>query len=275
MKWLRAFFLLFVLLSNILLAAQEQAQRKDQAQAKDAPGWVFAYAQTETQLIPVSNLDEAVANRLSWAICEEKVARVSRVAASRKSDAYQYHAAEGIPVGNYCLLVDSASHDGMFFWGWSEPSGARFACVKGFTEAAEELAGRKVDSCYFIGGHGAGAVEIIQYKNQSPTDRLAALIVDDFRDPLDHRYWMAKFPASDKGWLGPDNGNFHSEKFRYLFTIVDDTSATGGDGSPVRFVGIERETPDGVDLTLYRPVGKQLKPVVTNHHSLHELITQN
>ena len=86
---------------------------------------------------------------------------------------------------------------------------------------------------------------------------------------------MAKFPASDKGWLGPDNGNFHSEKFRYLFTIIDDTSATGGDGSPVRFVGIERETPDGVDLTLYRPVGKQLKPVVTNHHSLHELITQN
>ena len=44
MKWLRAFFLLFVLLSNILLAAQEQAQRKDQAQAKDAPGWVFPYA---------------------------------------------------------------------------------------------------------------------------------------------------------------------------------------------------------------------------------------
>jgi hypothetical protein len=276
MKWLRSFFLLVVLLSNILLTAQDRAQKKDQAQAKDAPaGWVFAYAQTETQLVPVSNLDEAVANRLSWAICEEIVTRVSRVSASRTSEAYQYKAAESMPVGSYCLLVDSASHDGMFFWGWTEPSGAEFACVKGFTEAAEQLAGRKVDSCYFIGGHGAGAVEIIQYKNQSPTDRLAALVVDDFRDPLDHHYWMAKFPASDKGWLGPDNGNFHPEKFHYLFTIIDDTPAIGGDGSPVRFVGIERETSDGVDLVLYKPVGNQLKPVVVNHHSLQKLIAQN
>jgi len=277
MKWLRTFFLLFVVFSNIFLTAQDQAQKKDQAQTKDAAaGWVFAYAQTETQLVPVGRgLDEAAANSLTWAICEEIVTRVSLVATGRTSDAYQYQAAESLPIGTYCLLVDSASHDGMFFWGWSEPSGARFACVKGFSEAGEELAGRKVDSCYFIGGHGAGAVEIIQYKNQSPTDRLAALVVDDFRDTLDHRYWMAKFPASDKGWLSPDNGNFHPEKFHYLFTIIDDTTDTNGDGSPMRFVGIERETSDGVDLTLYKPVGNQLKPVVANHHALQNLVTQN
>jgi hypothetical protein len=42
----------------------------------------------------------------------------------------------------------------------------------------------------------------------------------------------------------------------------------------VRFVGIERETSDGADLTLYQSVGNQLKPVVASHHSLQKLITQ-
>jgi hypothetical protein len=107
-----------------------------------------------------------------------------------------------------------------------------------------------------------------------PTDRLAALIVEDFREPLDHHYWMAKFPASDKVWLGEDNGNFHPEKFHYLFTIIDAPTDANSDGSQVRFAGIERETSDGVDLILYRPVGNQLKPVVANHHFLQQLITQ-
>jgi hypothetical protein len=98
---------------------------------------------------------------------------------------------------------------------------------------------------------------VVFCKNQSPTDWLAALIVEDFRDPLDHRYWMAKFPASDKGLLGQDKGNLHPEKFHCLFTIIDDNSATNGDGSQVRFLGIER------------------KEVVANHHSLQKLISQN
>jgi hypothetical protein len=269
MKWLLSFSLLLVVFSSILLAAQEQAQKKD------VPlGWVFAYAQTETQLVSVGSLDEAAASSLTWAVCEEIVTPVTMAAHARTRDAYQYQAAESMPVGTDCLLVDSASHDGMVVWGWSEPSDAKFACVKGFPEAAAELAGRKIDSCYFIGGHGAGAVEVVLYKNQSPPDRLAALIVDDFRDPLDHHYWMAKFPASDKGWLGQDNGNFHPEKFHYLFTIIDVPTDANSDGSQVRFVGIERETSDGADLTLYQPVGNQLKPVVANHHSLQKLITQ-
>ncbi len=204
MQWLRTFFLLSVVFSSILLTGQDQAQNEDVA-----PGWVFAYAQTETQLVSVaSGLDEAAASRLTTAICGGTVLRVAIAAPTRTSDGYQYRAAESMPVGPYCLLVDSASDDRMFLWVWPGPSDAGFGCVKGFSEAAEELAGRKVDSCYFIGGHGAGAVEIILYKNQSPTDRLAALVVDDLRDPFDHHYWMAKFPASDKGWLARTTGNF-------------------------------------------------------------------
>jgi hypothetical protein len=266
----RTFPFLFAAFFSILLAAQEQAQKKDAV-----PGWVFAYAQTETQLVSMGgSLDEATAIRLTSAICGSTVLRVAIAAPSRISDGYQYRAAESMPVGTFCLLVDSASENRMFVWGWPDQSDAGFGCVKGFSEAAEELAGRKVDSCYFIGGHGTGSVEVVLYKNQSPTDRLAALIVEDFRDPSDHRYWMAKFPASDKGWPGPNNGNFHPERFHYLFTIIDDTSATNGDGSQVRFVGIERETSDGADLTLYQSVGNQLKPVVASHHSLQKLITQ-
>lgn len=221
-----------------------------------------------------SSLDEAAASGLTWAVCGEIVTRVTMAARTRTRDAYQWQTAESMPLGTYCLLVDSASHDRMIVWGWPEPSDAEFGCVKGFSEAAEALARRKVDSCYFIGGHGAGSVEVVLYKNQSPTDRLAALIVEDFREPLDHHYWMAKFPASDKVWLGEDNGNFHPEKFHYLFTIIDAPTDANSDGSQVRFAGIERETSDGVDLILYRPVGNQLKPVVANHHFLQQLITQ-
>ena len=156
----RTFSFLFAVFFNILLSAQE----------------VFAYAQTETQLAPVgSSLDEAAASGLTWAVCGEIVTRVTMAARTRTRDAYQWQTAESMPLGTYCLLVDSASHDRMIVWGWPEPSDAEFGCVKGFSEAAEALARRKVDSCYFIGGHGAGSVEVVLYKNQSPTDRLAAL----------------------------------------------------------------------------------------------------
>lgn len=256
---------------NALLLAQEQDQKKD------TPEWVFAYAQGET-LVSVGPLYGEAASRLTWAICADAVTRITAVAPTRASDgleysAHQYRAARSLPSGAYCLLVDSASHDGMFVWGGMEPSAARPACVAGFPEAAEQLAGRKVASCYFIGGHGAGAAEVVLYQEQSPTDRLAALLIDDSRDPFDHHYWMVKFPASDQGWSGKGNGNFHPEQFRLLFTTVDDALSKNGETSQVRFVAIERKNSDGADLTLYRPVGDQLNPVVTNHHSFRQLIT--
>ena len=264
--------LLAVFFFNALLLAQEQAQKKATLE------WVFAYAQGET-LVPVGPLDGAAANRLTWAICADVVTRIAALAPTRASgglehSAYQYRAARNLPTGAYCLLVDSASHDGMFVWGGLEPSAARPACVAGFPEAAEQLAGRKVASCYLIGGHGAGAAEVVLYKEQSPTDHLAALVVDDFRDPFDHHYWMVKFPASDPGWSGKGNDNFHPERFRLLFTTVDDPTSNNGETSQVRLVAIERKTSEGADLTLYRPVGNQLKPVVTNHHSFRQLITR-
>src|ERR1700730_15095207 len=96
----RAFSLLFVVFFNILLAAREQAQKKDAP-----PGWVFAHAQYETQLVSVgSNLDEEAASSLTWAVCEAIVTRVTMAAHTRTRDAYQYHAAESMPVGTYCLL---------------------------------------------------------------------------------------------------------------------------------------------------------------------------
>ena len=117
MQWLRTFFLLFVVFSSILLTGQDQAQNKDVA-----PGWVFAYAQTETQLVSMGgSLDEATASRLTWAICGSTVLRIAIAAPTRTSNGYQYRAAESMPVGTYCLLVDSVSDDRMFVWGWSEP----------------------------------------------------------------------------------------------------------------------------------------------------------
>ncbi len=265
-------FLLLAVCFNALLLAQEQGQ------AKATPEWVFAYAEGQ-MLVPVGPLDGAAASRLTWAICADVATRIAAVAPTRPGDglehsAHQYRAARSLPAGAYCLLIDSASHDGMFVWGGMEPSAARPACVAGFPEAAEQLAGRKVASCYFIGGHGAGAAEVVLYKEQSPTDHLAALIVDDSRDPFDHHYWMVKFPASDQGWAGKDNGNFHPEQFRLLFTTVDDAVSNNGETSQVRFVAIERTSSDGADLTLYRPVGNQLRPVVTNHRSFRQLATQ-
>jgi hypothetical protein len=180
------FSLLFVVFFSILLAGEGEGQKQEQAQKKDAaPGWVFAFTQNETQLVSMGgSLDEASASRLTWAICGGSVLRVAIAAPARTSDGYQHRAAKSMSVGTYCLLVDSASDNRMFVWGWPDQSDAGFGCVKGFSEAAAELAGRKVDSCYFIGGHGAGSVEVVLYKNQSPTDWLAALIVEDFRDPL-------------------------------------------------------------------------------------------
>jgi hypothetical protein len=238
--------------------------------------WVFAHAQTSNRLIaliPRENLPQSQAARLSWAVCPNELVVTPVTLAANSTPAgtevYSYHTSESVTPGSYCLLIDSASHDAMFFWGLSSrglPHSRE--CVRGFAEAAELSTGRKVDSCYFIGSYGTGAVELIEYKHQLRTDRMAALLVDDERNPADHKYWMAAFPFGDRVWSSDGDENFHPERFRYLFTMLDNAT------SEVSFIGIEWDGPDGAYLTLYRPVGTELAPFITNYYPSSQVITR-
>ena len=246
-----------------LLPAQDQTQEKGLVAR-----WSFAYARTATQLVtlvPQDGLSQSQARELTWAVCPSKVTAVDFAADTPASGGYRYTATASVPLGSHCLLIDSTSHNAMFYWHpGPEPQTTKRACVLGFAEAAEALTGRKVDSCYFIGAYGTGSVELIEFTHQTPKDVLAALVVDNLRTPPpnDPQYWIAKFPAGKLGWASND-GRFHPEQFQHLFTIIDDSR--NETSTNVRFVGIEWDGPEGAELILYRPVGNELKPVIVNH----------
>jgi hypothetical protein len=254
----------FAVAISSLLPGQEQTQKKDLALQ-----WAFAYAQTATRLVTLvsqDRLSQSDARALTWAICANplKVTAASFAADTPASGGYMYDTTESIPQGSHCLLVDSTSHDAMFLWGEGTEPGFHEACVSGFSQAAEALTGRRVSSCYLIGGYGTGAIELIEYTRHSPKDALAALLIDNLRTPPPNepQYWIAKFSAGEPGWASND-GKFHPEQFQHLFTIID--NSRNEPWTDVRFVGIEWDGPKGAELILYRPVGNELKPVIVNH----------
>jgi hypothetical protein len=263
----------FAIALSTLVPAQQQSQKKDAASR-----WSFAYARTATRLVTLvlpDRLSESDARELAWAVCASTVTAASFVADTSVSCGYSYDTAESVPQGSHCLLIDATSHNAMFYWNrGAEPELVRRVCVRGFPQAAEALTGRKVDSCYLIGGYGTGAVELIEYTHQSPKDLLAALLVDNLGTPPTDgfQYWIAKFPVSGTGWANND-GKFYPEQFQHLFTIIDDQPKAPT--TNVRFVGIEWDGPQGAELILYRPVGNELKPVIVNHdHAAAQVIAR-
>ncbi len=247
-----------------LLLAQEQPQRKKDVAAR----WSFAYARTATQLVTLvrqDGLSLSHARELTWAVCPRNVTPVRFATDTPESGEYSYIATEGVLLGSHCLLIDSTSHDAMFYWlQGAEPETVKRSCVLGFPQAAEALTGRKVDSCYYIGGYGTGSVELIEFTHQSPKDMLAALLIDNARTPPDDpQYWIAKLPVGEMGWAISE-GDFHPEQFQHLFTIIDDSP--NEPSTNVLFIAIEWDGPEGAQLILYSPMGNQLIPVMVSHH---------
>ena len=214
-------------------------------------------------LTPPDELSLSHARELVWAVCPSTVTAVSFAADAPTGEGHSHTATEGVPLGSHCLLIDSKSHDASFYtMRGAEPLPPRRSCVVEIPQAAEALTGRTVDSCYTIGAHGTGLVEIVEFKHQSPKDMLAALLVDNLRTPPPDgpQFWIAKLPSGAMGWA---DGKFHPEQFQHLFTMVNDRPHEPS--TTVRFVGIEWDGPEGTDLILYKPVGNKLKPVLVNH----------
>jgi hypothetical protein len=233
----------------------------------------FAYAINTRQLVTISkDVNESNARLLTKAICPtHSISSAIRLAPlTNKDDAgrtiFQYDADSEIPAGNYCLLVDSKAHQKLFTWGSGDTPEFLYEkkCFSETAEQAESLTGRKIASCYLIGGYGTGRLELIEYASDSPRERLAALMVIDY-SPIDERsrYSIIRFPAASAIWRTEKDGKFHPERFRHLFTISDDP------GSQVWLVALEWAGPAGRDLTLYQPVGTELRPILVNHDSSH------
>ena len=230
---------------------------------------VFAYAINTRQLVTTSkDVNESNARLLTKAMCptHSTSSAISLAALKNKDDAsktiFQYDADSEIPAGDYCLLVDSTAHQKLFMWGYEHFHERK--CLSEISEQAESLTGRKVASCYLIGGYGTGRLELIEYAYDSPSERLAALMVIDYSimgEPS--RYSIIRFPAASAIWTTEKDGKFHPERFRHLFTISDDPN------SHVWLVAIEWKGPKGSDLTLYQSVGTELRPILVNHDSFH------
>jgi hypothetical protein len=140
------------------------------------------------------------------------------------------------------LLVDSNAHQKLFRWvaGDSNVLVHEKKCLNEIAEQAESLTGRKLASCYLIGGYGNGRLELIEYVYDSPDDRWAVLIViDDSLVGGPTRYSIVRFPADSPVWATEKDGKFHPERFRHLFTIREDPD------SEVWLVAIEWAGPAG------------------------------
>lgn len=234
---------------------------------------VFAYAINTRQLVTISkDVNESSARLLTKAVCPThaissviSLSRIKNTGGAGRS-AFQYDADSEVPAGNYCLLVDSNAHQKLFTWGTgdSDVLVPEKKCLNEIAEPAERLTGRKVVSCYLLGGYGNGRLELIEYAYASPDDRLAALmVIDDSIVGSPTRSSIVRFPATSPVWTTEKDGKFHPERFRHLFTISDDPD------SEVWLVAIEWAGPAGSDLLLYQPVGTELRPVLINHDSSH------
>ena len=234
---------------------------------------VFAYAINTIQLVTISkDVNESSARLLTKAVCPThaissaiSLSRIKNTDGAGRSS-FRYDADSEVPAGNYCLLVDSNAHQQLFTWGTGDSDVLLHEkkCLNEIAEQAESLTGRKVASCYLIGGYGNGRLELIEYAYNSPDDRLAALmVIDDSLVGSPSRYSIVRFPASSAVWATEKDGKFHPERFRHLFTISDDPD------SKVWLVAIEWAGPAGRDLLLYQPVGTELRPILINHDSSH------
>ena len=260
--------ILFGFLLSLAFACMSFAQQSQKTAAFDG---VFAYAVNSRQLVTISkDVNESNARLLTKAVCPTHATRSAiSLAAVQKagrsgSPRFQYDADSEVPAGNYCLLVDSNAHQKLFTWGTGDSDVILHEkkCNNEIAEQAETLTGRKVASCYLMGG-GNGRLELIEYASDSPSDRLAALMVIQYSPVEGSRYSIARFPASSPVWTMEKDGKFHPERFRHLFTISDDPD------SDVWLPAIEWAGPAGSDLTLYQSVGSELRPVLANHDSSH------
>jgi len=234
---------------------------------------VFAYAINTRQLVTIGkDVNESNARLLTKAVCPtHAISSAIRFAPVRNTDGarrsgFQYDADNEVPAGNYCLLVDSNAHQKLFASGSGDSSVLLHEkkCLDDIAKQAESLTGRKVASCYLIGGYGTGRMELIEYAYDSQDDRLAALmVIDDSVVGGPSRYSIVRFPSGSPVWATEKDGKFHPERFRQLFTISDDPD------SEVWLVAIEWAGPAGSDLMLYQSVGTELRPILVNHDSSH------
>ncbi|MFZ0479625.1 MAG: hypothetical protein WAL71_10780 [Terriglobales bacterium] len=258
---------LFTFLLPVLYAGLSFSQ---QAGKHTVPEGVFAYAINARRLIAVDkDLEESNARLLAKAVCPTHAitSAVSLSAIGKAGNGatpgFQYESESDVPAGSYCLLVDPKAHEKLFVWGSADsPLLMREKkCPEDIAKQAEGLTGRKVASCDLIGSYGTGKVELVEYAHESPADRLAALMVIDHSMADGPRYSIARFPAGSSVWTAETDGTFHPERFRYLFTVSDDPD------SELWSVAIEWAGPAGHDLTLYQPVGSELKPLILTHDS--------
>jgi len=241
-----------------------------QAEKPSKSGLVFAYASTARHLIAVDDdLNAAQARRLTKAICPtRKIASEVSMTTSGNAEsgartAFEYDASSDVPAGNYCLLVDENAHPQLFAWGsGDEPLLLpEKACRGEVTQAAERLTGRTMRTCYLIGGYGTGRLDLVEYVSDSPANRLVALLLSDYS--LDStRYSIARFPANSPIWSSEKDGKFYPERFRHLFTISDDPD------SKLWTVAVDWAGPSGHELTLYQPVGNEMRPLLVNHDAV-------
>ena len=254
---------LFVVCLPAVLCSQDSRTAKE-------PEGFFAYAANARRLIVVAkDVNESQARLLTKAVCptDKITAKVTLRPVNQGSpvSGFQYDADRDLPAGNYCLLVDDKAHPKVFVWGsGDEPLlvGER-ACLGEITQAAKRLTGRTPRTCYLTGVYGTGRVDLVEFASESPDDRLAVLMVTD-ESPVDgSRYSLARFPASSPVWTMEKDGKFHPERFRHLFTISKDPE------SNLWLFAVDWAGPAGHDLTLYQPVGNELRPVVMTHDASH------
>jgi hypothetical protein len=259
------------ILSTLLVLCGPLLAQQPQPRKTDPSDWVFAFSETENRLVTLGSIDESVARLLTLAVCSKPLKLTSiRITGSKQSSVvegtvYEYESDEGIAAGDYCLLNDNSP----FLWGRNaETPPPRHTCMMGFAKAAGDLAGRKVDSCYLLGPYGTGFLELVEFQQESSEGRLAALLLSgEGETPDERRYWAIKFPSNDKIWTGRDR-SLRPERFQYLFTMLNDSK------SEVAFIGVEWDGPDGAYLTLYRPVGKELKPIVENYRPRRQVLSR-
>jgi hypothetical protein len=241
------------------------------AEKPSKSGLVFAYASSARHLVAVDDdLNASQARRLTKAICPtSKIASEVSLTTSGNAESgarapFEYDAINDVPVGNYCLLVDEKAHPQLFAWGSGDeplllPENA---CRGEITQAAERLTGRTMRTCYLIGGYGTGHLDLVEYVSDSPANRLVALLLTDYS--LDRtKYSIARFPANSPIWSREKNGKFHPERFRHLFTISHDPD------SKLWTVAVDWAGPSGHVLTLFRPVGSEMRPLLVNHDAVH------
>lgn len=243
--------LAFLCISSLFAFSQQQPKRSP---VRD---WVFATAETATQL---NALTPHPSTGLTKAICSNGL-KVTAI--HRTTNANRFETADSVVPGDHCLLVDSASEAKIFLWGDEENTiTRRTSCIKGFPEQAEALAGRKVSSCYWLGGTGTGQIELVAYVSTSPHDNLAALLMDNQRTPPpdDTQRLSVLLPGGGRGW---SEESFHPEQFHHLFTMARNEGRS--DTDDIEFVAIEWRGPAGSDLILYRPHGSALVPILVNH----------